>query len=142
LFLGEYLTDAFINEYTGNPYEKFYYENVLNQDFNIIDGIIQTNCRTVSILLIAISIVMGSKRIFVAGMDGYRLDGSVQIGSTHFYDEKDEKDEQELIIERHRWSQKFLKQIDDYCQQKGMEGVHILTPTVYKSFYKGIKNYI
>jgi len=142
LFLGEYLTDDFINEYTNNPYDKFYYENVLNQDFNIIDGIIQTNCRTVSILLIAVSIVMGSKRIFVVGMDGHRLDGNVHIESTHFYDENDEKDEQELIIDRHRWSQKYLKQIDYYCQQKGLEGVHILTPTVYKSFYKGIKNYI
>ncbi len=47
-----------------------------------------------------------------------------------------------MILERHLWNQKFIEQIDEYLNGKGKEGIHILTPTSYKSFYKSINNYI
>ncbi|MBU0567002.1 aldolase catalytic domain-containing protein [bacterium] len=139
LLIGQYISDEMIAEYIERDYEKIYYLDLLNADFGIDEGVITTNCRTISVLLLGIAIVMGAKRIFCVGMDGYK---DLEKGSLLFYDEKDEKEDQQMIIERHRWCQRFLGQIDEYLHAKGKEGIHILTPTSYKSFYKGIENYI
>lgn len=139
LLIGQYITDEMIKEYTDRDYEKIYYIDVLNSDFQIKDGVITTNCRTVSVLLAGVAIAMGAKRIFCVGMDGYI--GQEHKGF-HFYSEKDEQDDREMVLERHFWNQKFIEQIDEYLNNKGKEGIHILTPTSYKSFYKGIDNYI
>lgn len=139
LLIGQYIPGELIREYTNRDYEIIYYRDMLNTHFEIENGVITTNCRTISILLLGIAIVMGAKRIFCVGMDGYI---GLDKNSLHFYNEKDEKEEQELIIERHRWCQRFLDQIDEYLHKKDLEGIHILTPTSYKSFYKGIENYI
>ncbi len=139
LLIGQYITDEMIEEYTDRDYEKIYYIDVLNSDFQIKDGVITTNCRTVSVLLTGVAIAMGAERIFCVGMDGYI--GQEKKGF-HFYSEKDEQIDQEMILERHLWNQKFIEQIDEYLNNKGKEGIHILTPTSYKSFYKGIDNYI
>ena len=65
LLIGQYITDEMIKEYTDRDYEKIYYIDVLNSDFQIKDGVITTNCRTVSVLLAGVAIAMGAKRIFV-----------------------------------------------------------------------------
>jgi 4-hydroxy 2-oxovalerate aldolase len=139
LLIGQYMPDEMIQEYTDRDYEKIYYIDVLNSDFQIKDGVITTNCRTVSVLLAGVAIAMGAKRIFCVGMDGYI--GQENKGF-HFYSEKDEQDDKDMILERHFWNQRFLEQIDEYMNDTGKEGIHILTPTSYKSFYKGIENYI
>jgi len=139
LLLGQYIPDEMIQEYTDRDYEKIYYIDVLNSEFQIKDGVITTNCRTVSVLLMGVAIAMGARRIFCVGMDGYI--GQAKDGF-HFYSEKDEQEDKEMILERHLWNQKFIEQIDAYLNDKGKEGIHILTPTSYKSFYKGIENYI
>ncbi|HOP86743.1 MAG TPA: hypothetical protein PLM71_08780 [Syntrophorhabdaceae bacterium] len=139
LFIGINISDDLIKEYTQRDYERLYFIDELN-DFDIKDGVIQTNCRTVAVLLIAVAIVMGAKRIFAAGLDGYA--GMKSINEFHFYREKVEPEETELIIERHRYNQHYLEQIDGYLNKMGREGIHILTPTSYKAFYKGIENYI
>ena len=139
LLLGQYIPDEMIQEYTDRDYEKIYYIDVLNSEFQIKDGVITTNCRTVSVLLMGVAIAMGARRIFCVGMDGYI--GQAKNGF-HFYSEKDEQENKEMILERHLWNQKFIEQIDEYLNDKGQEGIHILTPTSYKSFYKGIENYI
>ena len=82
---------------------------------------------------------MGARRIFCVGMDGY-IDQ--ENSGFHFYSEKDEQEDKKMILERHFWNQRFLEQIDEYLIDLGKEGIHILTPTSYKSFYKGIENYI
>ena len=138
LLIGQYITDEMIEEYTNRDYEKIYYIDVY-ADFQIKDGVITTNCRTVSVLLAGVAIAMGAKRIFCVGMDGYI--GQENKGF-HFYSEKEEQDDKDMILERHLWNQKFIEQIDEYLIGKGKEGLHILTPTSYKSFYKGIDNYI
>jgi len=139
LLIGQYIPDQLIREYTSRDYEKIYYVDALS-DFNIVDGVIQSNCRTVSVLLLGVAIVMGAERIFVAGMDGYI--GAGIKGETLFYKEKDPKLDREIIIDMHKWNKKYIKQINDYFMSIGKEGVHIITPTSYSEFYKGIKNYI
>ncbi|MCX5811476.1 MAG: aldolase catalytic domain-containing protein [Proteobacteria bacterium] len=139
LLLGENFPDDMIREYTSRSYETLYFNDELN-DFDIIDGVIQSNCRTIAVLLMGVAIVMGANRIFAVGMDGYA--GSELKEGFHFYDEKVEPEEKDLVIERHRYNQHFIEQIDEYLNSIGKEGIHILTPTSYKAFYKGIENYL
>jgi 4-hydroxy 2-oxovalerate aldolase len=140
ILIGQYIPDEMIREYTDRNYEKIYYKDVVNPEFGIIDGIITTNCRTIAVLLIGIAIVMGAKRVFAVGMDGYL--GINTKDSLHFYYEKHEKEDKEKLIEIHQCCQRFIGQIDQYLTTREKEGFHILTPTSYKLFYKGIENYI
>ena len=118
-------------------YESLVYINSNKNKFDIIDGIITTNCRTISILLMGIAIVMGAERIFAVGMDGYFLEGA----GLHFYDE-DETEKIEIIKEKHNESYRHINEIEEYLKSHKMEGIHILTPTSYDKFYKGIGNYL
>ena len=113
---------------------------MLNADFDIIDGVIQSNCRTISVLLLGVAIVMGAKRVFAVGMDGYV--GQDSQNGHLFYKERITMTDKDMVIERHRWCQRFIGQIDEYLSSVGGEGVHILTPTSYKAYYKGIDNYL
>ncbi|MFA5316763.1 MAG: aldolase catalytic domain-containing protein [Dehalococcoidales bacterium] len=140
LLISEYFPEEFVREYTKRDYEKLYYNDVLNAHFGIDDGVIRTNCRTISVLLIGAAIAMGAKRVFVAGMDGYL--GLGTEGKALYYNESDEKTDKHMIIERHMWCQKFLEEIEAYLQKNGREGIHIITPTTYKAFYKSVDNYL
>lgn len=139
LLIGENITPEMISEYVKREYEILYFRNVL-EDFDIINGRIQTNCRTISVLLMGVAIAMGAKRIFAAGMDGYL--GKNNVVSSLFYDETLEPEDYDLIVARHNWNESFLIQIDQYVRDKGQEGIHIITPTSHQSFYKGIENYL
>jgi len=140
LLLGQYFPEKMIKEYTSRDYETLFYDDVLDADFDIVDGVIQSSCRTISVLLLGVAAAMGGQRIFAAGMDGYieqdRPDQHL------FYKEEISTQDKNLIIETHWWCHHFIKQIDEYLCARGHEGIHILTPTGYKSFYTGIDNYI
>lgn len=139
LLIGEHIQEDMIAEYTGREYENIYYVDSLMNDFDVINGVIQCNCRTISVLLLGVSIVMGADRVFAAGMDGYLIDSNNEV---LFYNEKESKKDKELILDMHRWNSKFISQINEYLIRLGKEGLHILTPTSYTKFYKGINNYI
>ncbi len=140
LMIGQHISEDMIREYTQREYETIYYKDTLNHDFGIVNGVIQCNCRSISVLLLGVALVMGADRVFAAGMDGY-LDIH-KVGKLLFYDEKDEKADKDLILEVHRMNYKFIDQINEYQLSRGKEGIHILTPTSYNKFYKGITNYI
>jgi 4-hydroxy 2-oxovalerate aldolase len=136
LLLGQYIPEELIRDYVRRDYERLFYRDDF-AEFDIADGVITTNCRTISVLLLGVAIAMGAKRVFAAGMDGY-----VGVQGSHFYEEKDDKENPEMIVERHRWCQRYLSQIDEYLRANHREEIHILTPTSYKSHYKGIDNYL
>lgn len=140
LLLGSNIPVEMIKEYVTREYETLHFRDVLEADFDIQNGVIMANCRTISVLLAGVAVVMGAKRIFLAGMDGYLHKDSVN-GSL-FYDEKFDPQEHQLNVERHNWNEKFLNQIDAYIRQMGGEGIHIITPTSHQTFYKSITNYI
>lgn len=140
LFIGGSITEEMIREYTDRDYERIYYIDALHHDFGIDKGVVTTNCRTVAVLLLGIAIVMGARRIFAVGMDGYLQNKAGKVA--HFYNEAYEKDDQKIILEMHQWCQRFLEQIDAYLISQGKEELHILTPTSYRAFYKGFENYI
>ena len=140
LLIGQSISEELIREYTNRDYEWLCYIDALDPCFDIQNGLVTTNCRTVAILLLGVAIVMGAQRIFAVGMDGYIQNQTSE--NMHFYKENDEKDNREMILEMHRWCQYFLEQIDAYLIARGKEGIHILTPTNYRAFYKGLENYI
>ncbi len=161
LLLGTNISAEMIEDYVDRPYEPLVFHDVLDEDFNIVDGVISTNCRTVSVLLVGVAVVMGANRVHAAGMDGYlqkelvssALSNEKEAGGyvfdavedeegTLFYDEKFDARASDLNVERHRWNDRFLRQIDEYLKRQGGEGVHILTPTSHEAFYKSIANYI
>lgn len=140
LLISQHIDPSTVAEYTQRPYETIYYRDGLESPFGIENGVISTDCRTISVLLLGVAVAMGADRVFAAGMDGYlELDGQKP---SLFYEEKDEILSDELNTERQYWCQFHIAQIDRYIREHGGEGVHILTPTTYKGFYKGIDNYM
>jgi 4-hydroxy 2-oxovalerate aldolase len=137
LMLGPNLHPKITGIEPGRDFEELIYINSNKNRFDIIDGIITSNCRTISILLIGIAIVMGAERIFAVGMDGYFIKGS----DYHFYSE-DEAEDIEIIKEKHNESYRHLMEIENYLEIQNKEGIHILTPTSYDRFFKGIDNYL
>ena len=140
LLIGQYISNDTISEYTHSPHETIFYEDRSDVPFSINDGVINSNCRTVSLLLMGLAIAMGAKRIFVAGLDGYV--GFDHGNRAHFYDEKDETESHEVLMDKHFGNLKYLEEIDSYMIKQGKEGIHILTQTAYSKFYKGIDNYL
>ncbi len=140
LLIGENIPPSMVAEYVERSYETLGFRNVLDADFDIVDGRIQTNCRTISVLLLGVAIVMGARRLFVAGMDGYL--GKATVTRALFYEEKLEPEDYEVVAERHQWNDRFLCQIDQYVRDRGQEGVHIITPTSHHRFYKGMENFL
>jgi len=140
LLIGQNIPDEMISKYTKRKYETLCHKNVLDEKFDIIDGVIQTNCQTISILLLGVAIVMGANKLFAVGLDGY-IDAK-SIKEIHFYKEKDVPKDLEIFINKHKWCEHFLNKINDYLIERHKEGIHILSPTGYKKFYKDIKNYV
>ena len=139
LLLGSNFDQAFIREHTDRDFEALVFKNRV-ADFSVSDGVISTNCRTISTLLCGVALVMGAQRIFVVGMDGYI--GLDTAGCVHWYEEADETTDPEFILEKHHSNYHYLDQINEYGLARGIEGIHILTPTGYAKFYKGISNYL
>jgi len=137
IILGQNLT-SIAKSYTDKSHELLIY-NPHVANFDIVNGVIQSNCKTISVLLAGLAIVMGSKRVFIAGMDGYIHKTPETL---HFYSEKDNPAEFEENIKKHKWCEHFLTQINNYLITGGKEGLHIITPTGYSRFYKSINHYV
>jgi len=139
LLLSNHFSEDLIKKYTERDYEKLCFSNTLT-DFDIKDGAILSSCKTISVLLLGVAIVMGAKRIFSVGLDGYINKES--LNKVHFYNEKDDPEDANIFIQKHKWMKHFLEQINNYLIRRNKEGIHILTPTGFRNFYKSIKNYI
>ncbi|NQS88999.1 hypothetical protein HQ584_04335 [Patescibacteria group bacterium] len=142
LLLSSSFDDDFIREYTDRDFESIVHLNRVSSSFDINNGVITSNCRTVSMLLVAVAVVMGAKRIFIAGMDGYKSKENFLSNNTHFYKESEETDNFKLLIEKHNWNDQLLNSINTFLTSGNKEGVHIITPTSHKRFYNSIYNWI
>lgn len=142
ILISNVFSDDFIMKYTNRNYEVIEHLPRLSLDFNIRDGVIMTNCRTVSILSVAVAIVMGAERIFIAGMDGYKQVDSFVEKSIHFYREPGETESFEIKMEKHNWNERLLRQLDSYLVSNNRANLCILTPTSHKAFYKSIDSFL
>ncbi|NQT33354.1 MAG: DUF115 domain-containing protein [Candidatus Omnitrophica bacterium] len=142
LLVSSSFDEDFIREYTGRDFERIVHLNRVSGAFGIKDNIIASNCRTVSILLIAVAIIMGAKRIFIAGMDGYKNKENFLANNVHFYKEAEEAESFEMQMKKHNWNEELLNGINSFLMKKNKEGLHIITPTSHKHFYNSVYNWI
>jgi len=142
LLLSSSFDDDFITQYITRDYERIVHLKHTSSEFDIIDGVISSNCRTVAMLLIATAIVMGARRIFVAGLDGYKSKDLYNKQAVHFYQESEETDNIRNLFEKHEWNEALLKGINNYLIQHNRDGIYIVTPTSYKNFYNSVYNWI
>lgn len=140
LLVSEHIPAELVAEYTSREYEPLRFVDSSAADFGVEGGVISCNCRTVSVLLMGVAAVMGATRVFAAGMDGYLGVGA--DGEWLFYEEAEEKEDRDIVTAMHRTNRRYIGQIDEYLKARGGEGVHIITPTSYEGFYKGIANYV
>jgi hypothetical protein len=92
--------------------------------------------------LIAVAIVMGAKRIFIAGMDGYKSKDDFLSNNVHFYKETQEADDFKMLMDKHNWNEALLNSINEYLHSQNKEGLHIITPTSHRYFYNSIYNWL
>lgn len=123
------------------PHQLLIYDDYLKNRFNIDEptGRINTNCCTVSVLLLAVSIVMGATKIYAVGMDGYISAGD---DGKYFYYDEEEKEEERVLLEKHQWNAEHIGEIDTYMKRRGYSGISILTPTSYKSWFTSIHRFL
>lgn len=99
------------------------------------NGVINTCEATIATNAIALAISMGAKNVYAVGMDGFSMYPT--IDDIHFYVSVDRQPmERRLYLEERGWD--ILRIAQDMLQQRG-GSLHILTPTVYKPFYKLMK---
>lgn len=143
LLLSTSFDKNFISQYTDRDFEWLVHLENPSTDFGISQGVITTNCRTVAVLAIATAIVMGGRRIFVVGLDGYKNKENFLSHSIHFYNEMDEPDDYKILLEKHNANETLLNNISRYLlSKKNSDGLYILTPTSHKHFYSSIENWI
>ncbi|MFC1745054.1 aldolase catalytic domain-containing protein [Candidatus Riflebacteria bacterium] len=142
LLISSSFEDSYIASYTDKSHEKIVHIDRLTLPFVIKDGVIGSHCRTVSVLLAATAIVMGAKRIFIAGMDGYKNKENFLNQMVHFYGETDEAEEFRLVMDKHDQNEEILKSINNYLKNHNKEELHIITPTTHEAFYTSIENFI
>jgi 4-hydroxy 2-oxovalerate aldolase len=139
LLLSTIFDEDFIRDYTDRPFEWLVHLNRISSQFDVVDGVVTSTCRTISMLLVAIAIVMGAKRIFIAGMDGYKSKEAFISNKVHFYEEAAESNREakdfRTYLELHDWNDLMLQKINEYLSARNKEGVHIITPTNHKQFY-------
>lgn len=127
-----------------DQYELAMYVNS-DDIFDIKDGVITANCRTTAVLAIAISIVMGADRIFIAGLDGYSnlIRNKTDV---HFYRNDDTPKTSEALdmhydylLDVEKKNAFYLKQIQEYLLKENKKTFKIVTETVFSDFFHPLK---
>ena len=141
LLLSSIFEEDFIRDYTTQDYERLVHLNHWSSRFDIQKDVITSSCRTISILLIGVAIIMGARRIFIAGMDGYKNKENFLAHKTHFYKNAAEASDFQAFLELHNWNERLLGSINSYLLSANKEGLHIITPTSHKAFYNSFHNW-
>jgi 4-hydroxy 2-oxovalerate aldolase len=135
VLLSPYFPDWIVKKQYQGEYEEIQFYNKypsVNGSIQLSNGIIYAEGGTIATILISVALVMGAKNIFIAGMDGYS-----QTKQTHHYQEKDDKEQEDLIIQENSMK-KQLNCIQNYMESHHLGQLSIITPTVYKAFFKSI----
>ncbi len=133
LLIGSYISDSIVRSIIDKEFERLPYVNT-NNEFGIENGVIQSNCGTISVLLIASAIIMGARKIYVAGLDGYK---QMNGNKTHFYSETQETPTNLESISLNEVCDRYLNEIREYQIENDMEPFRIITKTSYTKHYDG-----
>lgn len=130
----------FIRQVHAGDFEVLIYRDDNEADFDIVDGVIQASCKSAAIVSIGAAIVMGARRVFVAGLDGFA--GLVRRGERLHYNAASEPKHApgtEPYVQHyetaHRYHVRFLRQIHEYMVARGLEPF-IITPTEFEEYYR------
>ncbi|MBI3090374.1 MAG: hypothetical protein HYY96_06865 [Candidatus Tectomicrobia bacterium] len=131
----------FIRQVHAGDFEVLMYRDDNEADFDILDGVIQASCKSAAIVSIGAAIVMGARRIVVAGLDGF---GSLaRSGQRLHYNAASEPKHLpgtaaylEHYETAHRYHVRFLRQIHEYMAARGLEPFTIITPTEFEEYYQ------
>ncbi len=111
-----------------------YTDRDVNEPIGYENGIIKGYYRTSGCLAIMIAHLMGAKKIYIAGMDGftYNFDGNV-----HFH--KDDRNNKNNVKSKKEWLERYDKpvmKVLDNLKEYGCE-FKIITPTLFEKHYDG-----
>jgi len=147
VLISPYIPLPLIRRAYDGEFEYLMYRNDNETDFDIVDGIIQASCKSVTILSIGIAIVMGAKRVMVAGTDGFG--GLAQSGQRLHYNTASQPKHApgtgaffQHYETAHRYHIRFLAQIRDYMISIGLEPFKIITPTEFREHYCDLSSYL
>ena len=147
VLLSPYFDKSLIESHYQGEYEWMQYLEKPNNSFDIKDGVIQTGCRQIPLLLSAVAIVMGGDPIHIVGMDGFQGQGKGQhTGSskplyfTHMYQDLNKSDQWYEDVRKE--CETILLEINLWMKLRKKQRLSILTPTVYKDFYESIEHYL
>lgn len=142
LIVSSSFDDDFIREYSSRSFEKIYHIYDKNI-FDIQDGVLKGDFRTVALLAVGTAVAMGAKRVFIAGMDGY-ITGSSNDSKNelHFYSEPEEAEQEDVLKDKHELNEQMLEKINNYLKAQDKDGLCILTPTSYECFYDCVGDWI
>jgi len=135
ILIGSSMSSALVNKHYSGKYVIVDYVDKSGLKVEIKKGIIRGFFRTAGCLAIMIAYWLGSKRIYVAGMDGYTLYSQKELDDGHYgqhlyglgHTDTASWDE---CVEKDRIVAEGLKKIAEY-------GVafQIITPTVFSEYY-------
>lgn len=140
VLVGPAFPESYVRAQYDGPFERIMYRPENEARFEIEDGIVQAGCRTSSVLLIGVAIVMGASRVYVAGLDGYGIltrnsagfdPDSARFTPTRVWETR--PDEYERID---AYQQRFLGEIQQYLSRERREPFRIITPTTYSDHYE------
>lgn len=133
LLLSPYFTDELVRSRWNGDFEYLQFVADHDAPFDIEDGIIATSCRTVSVLLIAVAIVMAARRILVAGLDGFP-EGS-QSGPRYHAGTRVLKASADVDDEVQEHTTRLLGEMQVYLRAQGRVPLALITPTVYTDHF-------
>ncbi|MFH1851410.1 MAG: aldolase catalytic domain-containing protein [Candidatus Neomarinimicrobiota bacterium] len=142
----------YIRRHTDRSYELIQHGAGPMAEFSLTDGIIGGDYRAIPILSIAAALAMGARRVFIAGMDGYKdFETFFNAGLGDSADDVNAGDKAGISsrsgtyreqMEWHNYVEASLKQINDYLVANEMNDLIIITPTTHRLYYESITNFI
>ncbi len=138
VIISPYIAKWIIRRHFRDEYWPLMFADRPEGDFRISDGILFSSCKTSALMMIGLSIVMGAKKIHIAGLDGYSkyfLDGEkincLDVKSKYGSFEKDRRH----YLRLEQLNERYLKEMDDYFFAKRGNRLKIITPTVHAKYY-------
>lgn len=140
VLVSPYFPKDLVRTHHRGQFERIAYVADNDARFEIEDGVILAGCRTVSVLLLGVAIVMGAERILVAGLDGFASvaeRGRAALSSEGLYHAPTSLvvPDEGKYLEVDRYTRRFLAGIQDYLARAGRKPFAIVTPTAYEGHH-------
>jgi 4-hydroxy 2-oxovalerate aldolase len=140
VLLSPYIPEYTIRKIYQGPYESIMYKNDNDRHFGIKDGIIQSSCKSVALLSVALAMAMGANKVFIVGVDGWlklikeKMQLHCNDSQPKYSWQEDEKFLNHYSISQ-KYHKKVLNEFSKYLNKNNREMFSIITPTEYAEYY-------